>query len=129
MTYSVTSSNLDESTLRSTAAQEIVKQLKSVPGVADVSLFGGAKRWICINCSHERPSEKNGLTLDDVNKSFSMALPMMPQGNIVNNQLSIPVSFDGLPLTEQQMENATIKNKEGKSDSCLGVWYHFSFLK
>jgi len=56
---------------------------------------------------------KNGLTLDDVNKSFSLAVPSMPQGNIVNNQLSIPVSFDGLPLTIQQMENTTIKNKDG----------------
>ncbi|MFB9760879.1 efflux RND transporter permease subunit [Ectobacillus funiculus] len=114
LTYSVTSSNLDESTLRSTAAQEIVKQLKSVPGVADVSLFGGAKDGYVLTV-RMKDLVKNGLTLDDVNKSFSMALPMMPQGNIVNNQLSIPVSFDGLPLTEQQMENATIKNKEGKA--------------
>lgn len=114
LTYSVTSSNLDEPTLRSTATQEIVKQLKSVPGVADVSVFGGAKDGYVLTV-RMKDLVKNGLTLDDVNKSFSMSLPMMPQGNIVNNQLSIPVSFDGLPLTEQQMENATIKNKEGKA--------------
>lgn len=114
LTYSVTSSNLDEPTLRSTATQEIVKQLKSVPGVADVSVFGGAKDGYVLTV-RMKDLVKNGLTLDDVNKSFSTALPMMPQGNIVNNQLSIPVSFDGLPLTEQQMENATIKNKEGKA--------------
>jgi multidrug efflux pump subunit AcrB len=35
LTYSLTSSKLNEATLRSTATQEIVKQLKSVPGVAD----------------------------------------------------------------------------------------------
>ncbi|WP_129730460.1 efflux RND transporter permease subunit [Ectobacillus funiculus] len=114
LTYSVTSSNLDEPTLRSTATQEIVKQLESVPGVADVSVFGGAKDGYVLTV-RMKDLVKNGLTLDDVNKSFSTALPMMPQGNIVNNQLSIPVSFDGLPLTEQQMENATIKNKEGKA--------------
>ena len=112
LTYSVTSSNLDEATLRSTAQQEIVRQLKTVPGVADVSVFGGAKDGYVLTI-RMKDLVKNGLTLDDVNKSFSMSLPTMPQGNIVNNQLSIPVSFDGIPLTERDMENATIKNKEG----------------
>jgi multidrug efflux pump subunit AcrB len=114
LTYSLTSSKLDEATLRSTATQEIIKQLKSVPGVSDVSVFGGAKDGYVLTV-RMKDLVKNGLTLDDVNKSFSMSLPAMPQGNIVNNQLSIPVSFDGLQLTQQQMENATIKNKEGKA--------------
>ncbi|KMY56178.1 acriflavine resistance protein B [Bacillus sp. FJAT-27231] len=114
LTYSVTSSTLDEQTLRSTATQEIMKQLKSVPGVADVSVFGGAKDGYVLTV-RMKDLVKNGLTLDDVNKSFALAIPSMPQGTIVNNQLSIPVSFDGLSLTEQQMEKATIKNKEGKA--------------
>ncbi|CRK85184.1 efflux RND transporter permease subunit [Neobacillus massiliamazoniensis] len=114
LTYSVTSSKLDETTLRSTATQEIVKQIKSVPGVADVSVFGGAKDGYVLNI-RMKDLVKNGLTLDDVNKQFSMSLPTMPQGDIVNNQLSIPVSFDGIQLTQQQMENTTIKNKEGKA--------------
>ncbi|MGJ7911513.1 efflux RND transporter permease subunit [Neobacillus sp. LXY-1] len=113
LTYSVTSSKLDEPTLRSTATQEIVKQLKSVPGVADVSIFGGAKDGYVLTV-RLKDLVKNGLTLDDVNKSFALAVPSLPQGNILNNQLSIPVSFDGLSLTVQQMENVTIKNKEGK---------------
>lgn len=113
LTYSVTSSKLDEQTLRSTATQEIVKQLKSVPGVADVSVIGGAKDGYVLTI-RMKDLVKNGLTLDDVNKSFALAVPSMPQGNIVNNLLSIPVSFDGLPLTEQQMESATIKNTDGK---------------
>lgn len=114
LTYSITSSKLDEATLRSTATQEIVKQLKSVPGVADVSVFGGAKDGYVLTI-RMKDLVKNGLTLDDVNKSFALAVPSMPQGNIVNNQLSIPVSFDGIQLTEKQMEDATIKNKEGKA--------------
>ncbi|MFJ8261182.1 efflux RND transporter permease subunit [Rummeliibacillus sp. NPDC094406] len=114
LTYSITSSKLDEQTLRSTATQEIVKQLKSVPGVADVTVFGGAKDGYVLTI-RMKDLVKNGLTLDDVNKSFALAVPSMPQGNIANNQLSIPVSFDGLPLTEKQMESATIQNKDGKA--------------
>ncbi|MGX9135076.1 efflux RND transporter permease subunit [Rummeliibacillus sp. JY-2-4R] len=113
LTYSVTSSQLDEQTLRSTATQEIAKKLKSVPGVADVSVIGGAKDGYVLTI-RMKDLVKNGLTLDDVNKSFALAVPSMPQGNIVNNLLSIPVSFDGLPLTVKQMESATIKNKDGK---------------
>ncbi|NHM33793.1 efflux RND transporter permease subunit [Neobacillus terrae] len=114
LTYSISSKNLDEQTLRSNAQQEIVRQLKTVPGVADVSVFGGAKDGYVLTV-RMKDLVKNGLTLDDVNKSFSLSVPSMPQGNIVNNQLSIPVSFDGLKLTQQQMENSTIKNKEGKT--------------
>ncbi|MFD0829490.1 efflux RND transporter permease subunit [Neobacillus sp. M.A.Huq-85] len=114
LTYSITSSKLDEPTLRSTAQMEIVKQLKSVPGVADVSVFGGAKDGYVLTV-RMKDLVKNGLTLDDVNKSFSLAVPSMPQGNIVNNQLSIPVTFDGIQLTPKQMENATITNKAGKA--------------
>ncbi|HLO12836.1 MAG TPA: efflux RND transporter permease subunit, partial [Pseudoneobacillus sp.] len=113
LTYSVTSSTLNEQTLRSTATQEIVKQLISVPGVSDVSVIGGAKDGYVLTV-RMKDLVKNGLTLDDVNKSFTLAIPSLPQGNIVNNQLSIPVSFDGLSLTVQQMESATIKNKEGE---------------
>ncbi|WP_336883640.1 efflux RND transporter permease subunit [Priestia koreensis] len=114
LTYSLTSSKLDESTLRSTATQETIKQLKSVPGVSDVSVIGGAKDGYVLTI-RMKDLVKSGLTLDDVNKSFALVVPSMPQGNISNNQLSIPVSFDGLTLTPQQMEGATIKNKEGKA--------------
>lgn len=114
LTYSISSKKLDEQTLRSNAQQEIVRQLKTVPGVADVSVFGGAKDGYVLTI-RMKDLLKNGLTLDDVNKSFSLSVPSMPQGNIINNQLAIPVSFDGLKLTQQQMENATIKNKEGKA--------------
>jgi multidrug efflux pump subunit AcrB len=113
LTYSVTSSKLDEATLRSTATKEIVKQLDSVPGVANVSVFGGAKDGYVLTV-RMKDLVKNKLTLDDINKSFAMSIPTMPQGNIVNNLLSIPVTFDGLTLNPQQMENATIKNKDGK---------------
>lgn len=113
LTYSISSSKLDEQTLRSTGTQEIVKQLKSVPGVSDVSVIGGAKDGYVLTI-RMKDLVKNGLTLDDVNKSFALAVPAMPQGTIINNQLSIPVSFDGLKFTPKQMENATIKNSEGK---------------
>jgi multidrug efflux pump subunit AcrB len=114
LTYSLTSSKLDDKTLRSTAQQQIVKQLKAVPGVADVSVFGGAKDGFVLTV-RTKDLVKNGLTLDDVNKSFSTSVPSLPQGDIVNNQMSIPVSFDGLSLDPSKIESTTIKNKDGKA--------------
>lgn len=114
LTYSLTSSKFNEQELRSTVQQDIVKQIKSVPGVADVSVFGGAKDGFVLNV-RTKDLEKNGLTLDDVNKSLSTSLPSLPKGTMQNNQLSIPVSFDGLTLDEQQLKNVPIKNAQGKT--------------
>ncbi|MCQ6265106.1 efflux RND transporter permease subunit [Fictibacillus sp. WQ 8-8] len=113
LSYSLTSANLNEQTLRSTAQQEIVKQLKTVPGVSDVTVFGGAKDGYVLTI-RMKDLIKNGLTLDDINNSFAKSVPSLPKGTVVNNLLSIPVSFDGVSLTEDQMKNTTIKNSEGK---------------
>ncbi|UQD53133.1 AcrB/AcrD/AcrF family protein [Bacillus methanolicus] len=114
LTYSLTSSKIDEQTLRSTAVREIVQQLKTVPGVSDVTVFGGAKDGYVLTI-RMKDLVKNGLTLDDINNYFAKSLPSLPKGSIVNNQLSIPVSFDGLSLSIKQMENTTIKNHDGRN--------------
>lgn len=112
LSYSLTSEKLDGQTLRSTAQQEIVQQLKSVPGVSDVTVFGGAKDGYVLTV-RMKDLVKNGLTLDDISKSFTTSVPSLPKGNIVHNQLSIPLTVDGLSLNEDQMNKITIKNSAG----------------
>lgn len=114
LTYSLTSDKLDEDTLRSTAQQDIVKQLKTVPGVYDVTAFGGAKDGYVVTV-RMKDLGKNKLTLDDINKALSLSVPSLPKGNILQNQISIPVSFEGWTLNEQQIKNTTIKNAEGEA--------------
>ncbi|WP_028403032.1 efflux RND transporter permease subunit [Ectobacillus panaciterrae] len=114
LTYSLTSSKFNEQALRSNVQQDIVKQMKSVPGVSDVSVFGGAKDGFVLTV-RMKELVKNGLTLDDINKALATSLPSLPKGTMLNNQLSIPVSFDGLTLDEQQIKNVLVKNTEGKS--------------
>lgn len=125
LSYSLTSEKLDEQTLRSTAQQEIVQQLKSVPGVSDVTVFGGAKDGYVLTV-RMKDLVKNGLTLDDISKSFATSVPSLPKGNIVHNQLSIPLTVDGLSLNEDQMNKITIKNSAGDAVplTAFGTIFH-----
>jgi multidrug efflux pump subunit AcrB len=125
LSYSLTSDKLDEKTLRSTAQQEIVQQLKSVPGVSDVTVFGGARDGYVLTV-RMKDLVKNGLTMDDISKSFTTSVPSMPKGNIVHNQSSIQLTVDGLSLNEDQMNKMTIKNSEGKAVplSAFGIISH-----
>lgn len=114
LTYNLTSDKLDENQLKSTVQQDIVQQLKTVPGVSDVSTFGGAKDGYVLTVRMKDLS-KNNLTMDDLNKALSLSVPSLPKGIVLQNQLSIPVTFEGWKLDEQQMKNIKIKNADGNS--------------
>ncbi len=114
LTYNLTSDKLDENQLKSTVQQDIVQQLKTVPGVSDVSTFGGAKDGYVLTVGM-KDLAKNNLTMDDLNKALSLSVPSLPKGIVLQNQLSIPVTFEGWTLNEQQMKNIKIKNADGNS--------------
>lgn len=115
LSYSLTSNgkHVDELALQSTVQTDIVKQLKSVPGVADVQTVGGAQNGYVITL-RMKDMVQNGMTLDDFNKSIAADLPNL-QGNIANGKASFPVRVEGMDLTEQQVNSLAIKNKDGKS--------------
>ncbi len=114
LTYTLSSDKLDEYTLKSTVQQDIVKQLKTVPGVSDVSVFGGAKDGFVLTV-RTKDLAANKLTIDDLNKALSLSVPSLPKGAILQNQLTIPVSFEGWTLDEQKINEMKIKNSEGQS--------------
>src|SRR4051812_22056342 len=70
LSYSLTANNnkVDDLTLQSTLQTDIVKQLKSVPGVSDVQTVGGASRGYVV-VLRMKDLAANHLTLDDFNKS------------------------------------------------------------
>jgi len=115
LSYSLSSKNnqVDEQTLQSTVQADIVKELKSVPGVSDVQTVGGAKNGYLV-VLRTKDLAANGMTVDDFNKSIAAALPAL-QGNIANVKASFPVRIEGLDMTEQKINNLAIKNKDGNS--------------
>jgi len=112
LTYSLTSDKLDDNTLKSVTQMDIVQHLKTVPGVSDVSVFGGAKDGYVLTI-RTKDLAKNKLTLDDLNKALAVSVPSLPEGTILQNQLSIPVKFDGWNLNEKQLNDVKIKNSDG----------------
>ncbi|QKE73938.1 efflux RND transporter permease subunit [Arthrobacter citreus] len=112
LTYSLTSDSLDDNTLKSITQMDIVQHLKTVPGVSDVSVFGGAKDGYVLTV-RMKDLAKNNLTLDDLNKALAISVPSLPEGTIFQNQLSIPVKFDSLKINEKQISDVKIKNSNG----------------
>jgi multidrug efflux pump subunit AcrB len=113
LTYSLTSDKLDDNTLKSVTQMDIVQHLKTVPGVSDVSVFGGAKDGYALTV-RTKDIAKNKLTLDDLNKALAVSVPSLPEGAILQNQLSIPVKFDGWNLNVKQLNDVKIKNSDGE---------------
>ncbi len=115
LTYSLMASGkqVDDLTLQSSLQTDIVKQLKSVPGVADVQTIGGANKGYVV-VLRMKDMVANSITLDDFNKSIVADLPSL-QGNIANVKASFPIRVEGWDLTEQQLNNLVMKNKDGDS--------------
>ncbi|PGM52095.1 efflux RND transporter permease subunit [Bacillus sp. AFS053548] len=113
LTYSLTSDKLDDNTLKSVTQMDIVQHLKTVPGVSDVSVFGGAKDGYVLTV-RTKDLVKYKLTLDDLNKALAVSVPSLPEGTILQNQLSIPVKFDGWNLNVKQLNDVKIKNSDGE---------------
>jgi multidrug efflux pump subunit AcrB len=116
LSYSLTakSGSIDDDTLRSSIQTDIVNQLKSVPGVAAVNTTGGANDGYVMQV-RMRDLAKNGLTLDDLNQSVSEELPNWSQGNIANIRAQIPVQVDSWDLSDQELKDLSIHNKNGIS--------------
>ncbi|WP_410513586.1 efflux RND transporter permease subunit [Paenibacillus sp. BR2-3] len=115
LSYSLTAkgSQVDDLTLQSSLQTDIVKQLKSVPGVADVQTVGGANKGYVVTL-RMKDLVANGMTLDDFNKSITADVPSL-QGNIANVKASFPIRVEGWDLTMQQLNHFAIKNKDGDS--------------
>ena len=115
LSYSLTakSGQVDDLTLQSSLQTNIVKQLSSVPGVAAVQTVGGANKGYVVNL-RMKDLVAHGMSLDDFNKSVIADLPSL-QGNIANVKASFPIRVDGWDLSEQQLKQFAIKNKDGDS--------------
>lgn len=116
LSYSITSNNskIDDTALRSTMAADMAKQLKSVSGVADVHVTGTANNGFVLKV-RAQDLTKNGLTLDDLNQSLAAALPNWSIGKVSNDKDSFPLTVNGWNLTDQELSNIPIENKQGIS--------------
>lgn len=81
MFVGMTSDSLDVSQLRSLADTRMIPRLKSIEGVAQVSVIGGEEKEYRISLRPER-MRAFGVTLDDINAATE-AMNGNPQGSVV----------------------------------------------
>jgi multidrug efflux pump subunit AcrB len=114
------SDNITENTLRTAIQEDAVNRLKSVPGVKDVRVSGGGRAGYAVNIRTE-DLKKAGLTVTDVKRSLEKNYTTGIEGNVSNNQISIPVQVSGWGLNQQDLLQLPIHANGGKTVPLSGV--------
>jgi multidrug efflux pump subunit AcrB len=108
------SSNITENTLRTGIQEDVVNRLKTVPGVKDVQVSGGGSAGYAVTLRTE-DLKKAGVTVSDVKRSLEDKVTTGIEGNVSNNQISIPVTVSGWVLNQQDLSQLPIHTKDGKT--------------
>lgn len=108
------SPNITENMLRSSIQENVVNILKTVPGVQDIRVTGGGSAGFAVTL-HTKDLDAEGITVDDVKQSLAAGVTVGLEGNVSNNQISIPIIADGWNLTKQDLLNMPIHAKNGKT--------------
>jgi multidrug efflux pump subunit AcrB len=102
----------DEASLRTTVQEQIASELKSLPGVGDILVTGGAKNGYAVTI-HMADLNKNGLTVDDVRRSLADSRMTPVQGVISTDRVSIPLQAVGWNPSEQDLKRIPIYGADG----------------
>ncbi|WCK54720.1 efflux RND transporter permease subunit [Aneurinibacillus sp. Ricciae_BoGa-3] len=100
-----------ENTLRTSTQNDVVNELKSVPGVGDIRVSGAGSNGFVMTV-RMKDLEKAGLTLNDVQRSLTSSNTVWPQGNIVS---SSSVRVTGWGVSEQDVKQTVIHGANGKA--------------
>jgi CzcA family heavy metal efflux pump len=100
--------------LRSLVDWTIVPRLKSVPGVADVNVFGGDIQQLQIQVDPLQLHRFN-LTLEDIIDAASKAGNIQGGGFIENENQRFTLQMAGQPLTPEQFGKILVKREQGRN--------------
>ncbi|WP_031434627.1 efflux RND transporter permease subunit [Methylomarinum vadi] len=111
--------------LRDLVDWTIVPRLLSVPGVADVNIFGGEIRQLQIQIDPER-LRRFQLAIDDIVMAAGQAGAISGGGFIENNNQRFTLQLAGQPTTPEQFAQIVVKRLYGKSIT-LGDVCHIGY--
>jgi multidrug efflux pump subunit AcrB len=116
MSISMTSAspNITENTLRTSIQEDVVNRLKTVPGVKGVRVTGGGNAGYAVKI-RTKDLNKAGITINDVKRSLEENVSTGLEGNVSNNQISIPIKVEGWELNQQDLSNLPIHAENGKT--------------
>lgn len=111
LTIGITSEQHDLMELRDLASWVIVPRLLSVPGVADVNVFGGDVRQLQIQIDTEK-LHQFGLGVNDVALAAKQATGIRGAGFIENSNQRIILSILGYPNDELSLAKVVLKRDQ-----------------
>jgi CzcA family heavy metal efflux pump len=111
LTLGLTSTRVDLTRLRTVADWSLVPRLLSVPGVADVNVFGGAVRQLQIRVVPER-LRRFGLDLRDVANAARELTTVRGAGFIENANQRFTIAVAGTSTVEE-LSSAVLLRKAG----------------
>lgn len=112
LTIGITSEQRSLMELREIADWTIVPRLLSVPGIADVNVFGGDVRQLQIQIDTEKLHQFN-LGVNDVALAARQATGIRGAGFIENNNQRIILSLTGYPVDEASLAKVVLKREHG----------------
>ncbi len=112
LTLGITSNHLGLMALRGLADYTIVPRILSVPGVADVNVFGGLVRQLQIQVIPDR-LRHYGLGLQDVLRAAKKATGLSGGGFIENSNQRITLRTVGQPTTPAALGKVVLLRRDG----------------
>lgn len=114
LTMGVTSESKSLMELRSIVDWNLVPTILSVPGVADVNVFGGEVKQLQIQIDPERLL-KFGLGINELIEAAKNATGVFGVGFIENQNQRLTLNVTGLPNQKTELANVVLKHKDGIS--------------
>jgi len=112
LTIGITSQDRSLMELREIADWTIVPRLLSVPGIADVNVFGGDIRQLQIQVNQDE-LKYYGLGIEDVIVAASQATTIQGAGFIENSNQRITLTVSGQPLAAQTLQRIVVSHHQG----------------
>lgn len=112
LTIGITSDTRSLMELREIADWTVVPRLLSVPGIADVNVFGGDVRQLQIQIDPEKLAHYY-LSVDDVIKAAREATGIRGAGFIENDNQRITLSMTGQPVNKSDLGKVVLGRKDG----------------
>ena len=114
LTMGVTSSTKSLMELRSVVDWNLIPTILSVPGVADVNVFGGEVKQLQIKIDENKLREYD-LGINEVTAAAKNATGIFGVGFIENSNQRLTLSLTGLPENKKQLEQVVVKHVDGVS--------------
>jgi CzcA family heavy metal efflux pump len=112
--FGLTSKNRNLIELRSLVDWTIVPHLLSIPGVADVNVFGGKVREIQVAVIPNKMIEY-GISLAQIEAAVSKATGVRGNGFIENKNQRLVINTEGQAITPEQLAKATLSYQQGQT--------------